>query len=222
MRTSPWAGIVVVVVAVALALAVRTAGGATPDDDLARRVAGRIAAAVPGAYAATGPEGTGWSVDGPGDWRVAVSARGGDVVLAGAVPRSALVATALRRAREIAGVRHVRGALAVEPPYPAYGFDGAPAALVALAPTSSAAAATPRAAGAGGGTDGTVAGRVTDVDASKRRVTVRTDDGVVRLALPATAFAGIGPGADVQVALHEVPPPTAPSTPRGTPTPQAP
>lgn len=112
-----------------------------PDDArLAESVARAIAARLPTARAGEDWWLTGWRVEGAdNDWNLIVEADRGQITLEGEVPRSSIIATAVRTAREVDGVEEVQSELELEPtgwlpPYlPQHGV-GAPHGYVQSSP----------------------------------------------------------------------------------------
>ena len=86
-----------------------TTTASVSDAELSKRVAQKIAGAIPGAKAGEDWWLTGWRVEGPDNrWNMVVEAENGTVWLEGDVPRTSIIRKALETARQVEGVRTVR------------------------------------------------------------------------------------------------------------------
>jgi osmotically-inducible protein OsmY len=91
----------------------------TPDRELSKRVAEKIASAI-GGGAKAGEDWwfTGWRVEGPdNDWNLVVESEQGRINLDGEVPRPELMRKAVEAALDVQGVRSVRSDLEVDRDY---------------------------------------------------------------------------------------------------------
>jgi len=98
-------------------------GSPVADKDLAKLVAEKIAAAIPGAKAGEDWWFTGWRVEGQDRlWNLVVQADDGQVTLEGEVPRASIMRKAVEAAMQVQGVRSVSSDLEQEPVYYPYGY----------------------------------------------------------------------------------------------------
>jgi osmotically-inducible protein OsmY len=99
------------------------------EAELSKRVAQKIAAAIPGAKAGEDWWFTGWRVEGPAnDWNLVVQADENNIVLEGELWRESILRKAVEAALQVPGVMSVRSNVDLEPfertyyGYPYYGY----------------------------------------------------------------------------------------------------
>jgi hypothetical protein len=191
------------------------AASVVPDNELARRVARQIAAAIPGSKAGEDWWFEGWRVEGPDNtWNVVVEAENGRILIDGDVPRVAVMRKAVDAARQTPGVQSVRSDMELERfygrypygrvgPY-AYGPYGYPFHAYEhshpdLYQPGDIGDDVMR--GAGTSSLVTLSGRVSSLDRQTGDVTLQTDSGAMELSLPGSALSGVQVGETLTVRI---------------------
>ena len=177
------------------------------DNELSKRVAQKIAGAIPGAKAGEDLGATGWRVEGPGNrWRVVIDNEERGVALDGEVPRLGII-------RDVQSVRSdiaLEGSASVYDPNsgcPVYGSDPYGYAYwarqSAAGPTDvkasdKAASATAKNAHGFRGLH-TMTGEVTKIDQNQGTLTLQTPEATMDLHFPPSALSGLDRGDRITV-----------------------
>jgi osmotically-inducible protein OsmY len=192
----------------------RPAGPTVDDGELARRVAQRIGARLPGAKAGEDWWFTGWRVEGNQNiWNLVVEADNGQVTLEGEVPRLTVLRDAVDAARQVPGVRSVRSQLELQGmygaerwryayrPYPYWQPYGYPYAHPYVYDRDYFVYYDRDGRDEGFQGVHTMTGKVTSLDRSRGHVTLQTAEGKLDLQFPPASLQNVRQGDRLTVRL---------------------